>query len=70
MNGQRKVAPSASAAARSLPNASGFWMSTSTTSCAPSREASAATSQPTLPAPMITTCLPVAMGRSLLAALR
>ena len=37
MNGQRKVAPSASAAARSLPNASGFWMSTSTTSCAPSR---------------------------------
>ena len=56
--GQRNFAPQASASSFSLPNAAGFCTSIRVISLAPRRWASVATSQPTLPAPMITIFLP------------
>ena len=67
--GHWNLAPTASASFFSLPKAAGFWMSMSVMSLAPRRAASVATSQPTLPAPMMTTRLPT-MAVPFLAALR
>ena len=56
--GQRNFAPAASACFRSTPEEAGGWMSISVTDSAPSLTASAAASQPTFPAPMMTTFFP------------